>query len=177
MDFIWFEINSGKVFSSYLYCWFLFFSLFVDMTHQTIIFTFHFFFFFFFFYFFICQVFLYLSCRVRFVDQFSREKKNELSDQNYCVINSLTKLKISLNIKVLDKCTYIYLFLFSKLLSCVKMTFSIITLLLVILISMIIKQATCPPYYFMWIKERSSTFFSFFFFFFSFSFRVLELIM
>jgi len=75
MDFIWFEINSGKVFSLRIYTVDFFF-LFVDMTHQTIIFTFLFFFFF------IRQVFLYLSFQVRFVDQFSREKKkNELSDQ------------------------------------------------------------------------------------------------
>jgi hypothetical protein len=62
-----------------------------------------------------------------------RERDKEwIKWSNYCVINSLTKLKISLNIEVLDKCRYIYLYLFLELFYCVKMTFSIITLLLIV---------------------------------------------
>jgi hypothetical protein len=75
MDFIWFEINSGKVFSLRIYTVdFFFFVCWHDTSNYYLYLSF--------FFFFIRQVFLYLSFQVRFVDQFSREKKkNELSDQ------------------------------------------------------------------------------------------------
>jgi hypothetical protein len=68
------SIQVGKVFSSYLYCWFLL--LFVDMTHQTIIFTFHFF-----------SSSLFVKCfsiylfELDFLISSVEKKKNELSDQ------------------------------------------------------------------------------------------------
>ncbi len=131
MDFIWFEINSGKVFSSYLYCWFVrlltshikLLSLpFIFFSSSTSLFVKCF------------SIYLVevLDLLISSVERERERDKEWIKWSNYCVINSLTKLKISLNIEVLDKCRYIYLYLFLELFYCVKMTFSIITLLLIV---------------------------------------------